>query len=314
MFISFIVICLMLSGIVFIHEFGHFLAARFYKIPVYTFSIGFGPSILSFTDKKNTIWQIAAIPLGGYVQIPPHDLFGFKKIIIALAGPLMNFILSFTIFFIMIFNCGLLNVLPTIKEITPNSLAQKYNLQPQDEIITVNNQPITFIQNIIKTSSNVTLKIKRQGKIIIKHIPLTEPKLGIMFNSIIKPATILESAQTSFLMIITICKKITSSLLSFSTYKNMGGLISVVSASQANYQSGWQSFLSFTGLLSVNLGFINLLPIPILDGGNVIIGIFESLTKRRLKEMTYQKFIMIGIFIILSMMTMALLNDIFRRV
>ncbi|MEO8400183.1 MAG: RIP metalloprotease RseP [Gammaproteobacteria bacterium] len=154
MLISILGIFLTLFLIVGIHEFGHFFAARMLGIKVLRFSIGFGKSLWSRSDKKGTEYVLAAIPLGGYVKMLDesegdvaieelHLAFNqqpfYKKFIVVIAGPLSNLIFAFTLYWIL-FVVGFVSIAPVIGKVVPESIAASAGLKPQEEIISVDNK------------------------------------------------------------------------------------------------------------------------------------------------------------------------------
>jgi regulator of sigma E protease len=153
--ISILGVILTIFLIVGIHEFGHFIVARMCGIKVLRFSIGFGKSLYSWSDKKGTEYVLAAIPLGGYVKmvdeteenVTAEDLpFAYnrqpmyKRIAVVVAGPLFNFIFAFLIYW-AIFMTGFTTVAPITGKILPGSIAAMAGLKPQDEIISIDHRP-----------------------------------------------------------------------------------------------------------------------------------------------------------------------------
>lgn len=297
----------------FVHELGHFLAARFFGVQVNIFSIGFGPKLFSIKDKKKTVWQVCAVPLGGYVQMPMNQLFGLKKSVISLAGPFMNFIFSFMLFFAVIFANGFPTIKPIVRDVMPGSMAQKYDIRTQDEIVSINGKSVEEIQNVLKQSKQVELKIKRGQDELIKQIEMTQDKLGVIFETTVQKIGFIASAKKSFMSVALICSKMFWSLFSWASFKDVGSVISVFSISKTQYEHGIYAFLSFIAFLSVNLGFINLLPIPVLDGGYVCIGFYEMVTRKRLNKNLHDRIMVIGFLLLLLLMTVSIFNDIFRR-
>ncbi len=170
--ISFLVI---MSLIVFIHEYGHFIVARIFKVQIEEFSIGFGKKIFGFCDKKGTEWKFSLIPMGGYVKMfgdenpasqPSKSIqefteeqkqksFYFKplyqKFCIVFAGPLFNYLLGFVIFFFLIYNNGISKTSNVINEIVDNSPAYFAGLQSKDKVVSINNRKVLRFGDIQKT-------------------------------------------------------------------------------------------------------------------------------------------------------------------
>jgi regulator of sigma E protease len=176
-----------MSFIVFIHEFGHFIVARIFKVKVEEFSIGFGKTIFGFTDKKQTKWKFSLIPLGGYVKmfgdnnaasgvsgdiykLPKSERsksFFFKplyqKFLIVLAGPLFNYLLGFVIFFFLIWQNGMSKTSNIINEVSQDSPAYHAGLETGDKIVSVNNREVLRfgdIQRAVQINPDIELNFE----------------------------------------------------------------------------------------------------------------------------------------------------------
>lgn len=162
-FISIIGIILTILIIVGVHEFSHFIVARMMGIKVLRFSIGFGKTLFSWNDKKGTEYVIAAIPLGGYVKmldeseeaVPPEELHLaynrqpiYKRIAVIVAGPLSNIVLAFALYWLL-FVIGFNSVAPMIGQVAPHSIAANAGVKPNEEIISINNQPTYSWMNVL---------------------------------------------------------------------------------------------------------------------------------------------------------------------
>ena len=174
--------------IVFIHEFGHYLFARIFKAEVTDFSIGFGKPLLKFTDKNNTVWKIAPIPLGGYVKIKGLDtvfqkkqnqepgsfqsLKLYQKILILLAGSFFNIFSAWIALFSIFFFFGIASFAPIIGKVLENSSAEKNDLRVNDVIISVNDSQIYEFSDIPKALGNskyISILIQRNNDLIEKN-------------------------------------------------------------------------------------------------------------------------------------------------
>jgi len=182
---------LVISVIVFIHEGGHFIAARLCGVKVETFALGFGYELFGFTDRRGTRWKFAALPLGGYVKMygdataasnPDTDMLAqmtaeqktyslhhqplWKKSIIVAAGPLANFLLTIVVFTYFIFTVGLSSTEPVVGEVMPNTPAATAGLQAGDRITQIDSTPIATFNDIPETIATnlytpVTLQVVR---------------------------------------------------------------------------------------------------------------------------------------------------------
>lgn len=341
---------LVISILIFVHELGHFTAARFFGVKVEVFSIGFGKRL--FTKKiGETEWSLSAIPLGGYVKMKGQDDTNplavssdidsynvkkpWQKIIILLAGPFSNFLLAFFIYITMTL-IGIPKLLPQIGEISPNSPAKISGLQTKDMIISINNDPMVYwddvghkIQN--QKNQNLTFKIKREN--VIKTITIT-PKflatknifgeeekrymIGIAPLGTYKTVhlDLIESIQyasnqtleTSLLIFKGIQKLITGVVAT----KEIGGIITIFDTTSKASDAGMLSLLFFTALISINLGVLNLLPIPALDGGHIMFNLYELIRGKAPSEAVVYKLTLGGWVILFGLMFLGLFNDINR--
>lgn len=340
---------LVISFLVFSHELGHFLAARFFKVKVYVFSIGFGKQIFA-KEFKGTIWQFALIPLGGYIKMKGQDdtkpqLIDegddsynnkppWQRIIILFAGPFANFILAAILYFIVAL-LGVNSLSPTVGKVQKNSPAQNARIKIGDEIIKINNIEIKTWDDIGETiiSAKGVLKffIKRDGKIIIKnvnpHISNTQnifkeniKKRMVGIGPAFKIVTIRYNLSSA--LIFAYNKTIESSKIIFLGIEKLiqgvipsseiGSVITISKVISDANKSSFAALLAITALISVNLGVLNLLPIPALDGGHIMFNIYEIVFKSKLNEKVFMYLTMFGWIILVSLMSLGIYNDINR--
>lgn len=346
---STIIALLVLSLLIFFHELGHFLAARALNVKVEVFSIGFGKKLIS-KQFGNTLWTISAIPLGGYVQMKGQDdtnpnkistdtdSYSSKKpwqrIIILLSGPFANFLVAFLLY-IAIALIGVPKLLPTVGTISPNSPAQGIGLKQGDIITHINNQRIIYWEQISKQTLNsqdvIELVYTRDSQTYNKTLmpKLIEDKN--MFGETIQRAIIGISpngdqvtAKYNFTQTITFAYNElikSSSMIITSVEKlitgvvgtdQLGGVISIVDVTAKASTVSIVSLFFFTALISVNLGVLNLLPIPALDGGHIMFNIYEQITKRTPSEKVMMHITITGWAFLISLMALGLYNDINR--
>jgi regulator of sigma E protease len=191
-----------LTIVVFFHELGHFLMARWCGIKVLTFSIGFGPEIVGFNDRYGTRWKISAVPLGGYVKffgdenaasVPDHaaaaamteaekkDSFVFQPVrsraAVVAAGPIANFVLAIAIFAIIFMTVGKQTTSARVDTVQPGSAAQAAGFQPGDLVLTINGEKIesfSDMQRIVSVSAGEPLSIEVErgnAQITLKAVP-----------------------------------------------------------------------------------------------------------------------------------------------
>ena len=173
--------------IVFIHEYGHYFVAKFFKAEVTDFSIGFGKPLYKFKDKSGTVWKIAPIPLGGYVKIKGLDsifskksevdkgsfqaLTLFQKICVLLAGSIFNIFSAWLALFSIFFFLGTVTFLPIIGSVIENTPASLNDLRTGDKILEINNYKIKEfidISKAIKNNDSVNITLERDNKILRK--------------------------------------------------------------------------------------------------------------------------------------------------
>ncbi len=340
---------LVLSFLIFFHELGHFSVAKIFGVKVEVFSIGFGKKIFK-KMYKGTEYCISAIPLGGYVQMKGQDdsnpikvnldkdSYGAKtpwqRIAILLAGPGANFFLAFLLYLFMA-NIGVPKLAPIIGKVFPNSAAYQAKLQKNDKIIKINGkQIITWddLRDIIKNSNkHLIITIKRNNHLIRKNLipKIEETKnifgenikrkiIGILPNgNIIKRKySFIESFKFAYDETIRASKFILMGVEKMVEgvvpAKEIGGVISIVKITSQAASSGLVALLGLVALISVNLGILNLFPIPALDGGHIMFNLYEIIFKRSPSERALSGLTYMGWAILLSLMIFSTYNDLVR--
>ncbi|MDD5717309.1 MAG: RIP metalloprotease RseP [Sulfuricurvum sp.] len=346
---SWMVALLVLSVLIFFHELGHYTAARFFGVYVEVFSIGFGKKIASFTW-LDTRWQISAIPLGGYVKMKgqddldpasvsfDNDSYNSKKpwqrIIILLAGPAANFLLAW-IFFYAIALGGPKTLSPVIGDVVKNSPAHIAGLEKGDIVLSVNGEAIdewNQLSEAIQSSvGTLTLRIERHNR--LQNI-LINPKISEtqnLFKETIKrrmvgiaPMGVTHTVEFTPISAVAYAGKETynTSLIIFQSVqklltgvvpaKEVGGVVSIVQITADATAYGWMSLFFFSALISVNLGVLNLLPIPALDGGHIIFNLYEIIRRKAPSEAVITQLTIGGWMLLLALMSLGLYNDITR--
>lgn len=341
-----------LSFLVFFHELGHFTAARFFGVQVDVFSIGFGKKLLTKQIGK-TQWSLSLIPLGGYVKMKGQDdsdprLINndddsynrkqpWQRIVILLAGPFANFLLAFLLY-LTITAIGVPKLLPTIGDLNKSTPAYQAGLQVGDQITNINGEPIHYWEDIGKaierSPSFVEMRLLRGGEYLeltvtpeIKHVEnifkevSERPRIGIApdvnsttsvhYGFIESLNYAYEQTERGSLLIIKSVQKLIAGAIPMD---QLGGIVTIVDVTAKASSVGIISLLFFTALISINLGVLNLLPIPALDGGHIIFNLYEMITKREPNEEVMYRLTLFGWGILLSLMLLGLYNDINRHI
>ncbi len=340
---------LALSVLVFVHELGHFLAARFFGVKVERFSIGFGPVVA----KKwccSTEWAISAFPLGGYVKMKGQDDLDplkrssdpdsynakkpWQRIIILLAGPFANFALAY-ILYVAVALMGFQELAPKIGKVLPDSPAKIAGLQKGDKILSINNKPIEtwseLSETIRKSHGPLHLLIEREGEqITVKLQPKVMESKNIFGETVLRPMIGIAPApeyvkihysfaeslgvawQKTLQASTLILKSIEKMIEGVVPAKDIGGVITIMDITAKASEAGLVALLSFTALISVNLGILNLLPIPALDGGHIMFNLYEWISGKAPSEEVLYRLTMAGWIFLVGLMGLGLYNDINR--
>ncbi len=344
-----IVALLVLSVLIFFHELGHFTAARFFGVRVDVFSIGFGKKLYTKVI-GDTQWSISAIPLGGYVKMKgqddsdptkisyDEDSYNVKKpwqrIIILLAGPFANFLLAFILYF-AIANIGVPKLLPFVGTVGADTPAFTAGLQKDDKLMQINGINIQYWENIGQhindAPTDITVIVERgQELITLRLVPkviedqnifgekITRRIIGISPSG--KQATVKfgflegldyaweETKKASLLIVQSVQKLITGVVGA----DKLGGIITIVDVTAEASSAGILALFFFTALISVNLGVLNLLPIPALDGGHIMFNLYEMITGKTASDQVMMYITMVGWALLISLMMLGLYNDINR--
>ena len=328
-----------LTPVVFIHEMGHYWVARKSGVVVEVFSIGFGPELFARVDKQGTRWRIAALPLGGYVKmhgdadeastkkseenIDPKKSFHNKSIrqrsIILFAGPAANFI--FSIILLVFINCfyGFTSTTPIISEIEKNMPADLSGLKVGDTILKINEENISDfsqLRSIISSNKNVKVTFSRNDKIMVTNIKTLSGKIGIKGTIETRKLNIVSSCITSVQQFYNFIKMTLIGIYEMISgqrgAEDLGGPIRIAELSGDFWSKGIQSTLWFMMIISLNLGLINLFPIPMLDGGHLLLNFIEFVKGSPLNKKSLELLHMIGLVLLLSLMVFATYNDVLR--
>lgn len=343
--LSVIYFILILSVIVVVHELGHLIAAKKFNVYCKEFSIGMGPVIWQ-KQKKETAWSIRLLPIGGFVAMAGEDgedddipyertlngIKTWKQIIIMAAGAFMNIILAWIIFIGITAYQGAISVPaePIIQNVASGLAAEKAGFQVGDKIIHIKNSKaeltpktsddiVSFIQYYPLDS---TFTVLRDGKTLTLTMTPTYDEehqihiLGVQYVSDgIKEISFLEAipyGTQKMLSSITMIFDALSKLIKGIGLNTLSGPVGIYQATAQITQTNLISVFAFVALLSVNVGVMNLIPIPILDGGRIFIILIESIIGRKLNEKIQTLIMMAGLILIVGLMLFATWNDIVR--
>ena len=330
---------LFLQFLFFVHELGHYLAAIKNNVKVEVFSIGFGKELFGFTDNSGTRWKFSLLPLGGYVKmhgdadeasskkseknIDPKKSFHNKSIrqrsIILFAGPAANFI--FSIILLVFINCfyGFTSTKPIISEIEKNMPADLSGLRVGDTILKVNDKEISDfsqLRSMISSNKNIKVTFSRNDKIMTTNIKTLSGKIGIKGTIETRKLNIINSCVTSVQQFYNFIKMTLIGIYEMITgqrgAEDLGGPIRIAELSGDFWSKGIQSTLWFMMIISLNLGLINLFPIPMLDGGHLLLNLIEFIKGSPLKKKSLELLHMVGLVLLLSLMVFATYNDVLR--
>lgn len=338
--LQYILAILGLSLIVIIHEFGHFIAAKISGIHVEEFFIGFGHKILKIKSKSGTTYGIAAVPLGGYNKllgmnreeaIPPemkektfYSKPFFKKFLVCISGSGFNIILA--LIFIGIFlSMGVFSASTTIDYIQPDSPADLSGFKSGDRLVSIDERPIESWDDFSSMTKEypgmeVSYTIIRDGRELSLDVKLDNIEgqgyLGVAPLYVKERLGFIEIVKESFKILWDICVAIVKAIgmlfkgeLSFEEVRPVSP-IGVVSIFQQSASMGIQDFIFLVAMVSILMGFGNLLPILPLDGGNILLVTIESIRRKPISKKALDISNSIGIFILISILIIGFVFDI----
>ena len=347
-FVAFIV---SLGMLIFIHEFGHFLAAKLFGVSVQRFSLGFGPRLLG-KKWRETDYRISAFPLGGYVkmlgeaadeEVPEglrHASFShqplFRRVGIVACGPLFNLFLAFVVYTIAFAAFGLPRRTTDVGSLSPDSPAAKAGIQAGDKVLAIDGVEVKEwdqLSELIQKAGDrpVAVRLQRGSEVMTFQIlpemkkmrtllgeEIQRPLIGIVASGNVSvervnPLEALYYGMDQTWQVIKLTFVVIGKLLQgHISPRTLAGPIGIAQMSGQVAEAGAAAFLSFLALLSINLGILNLLPIPVLDGGHLLFFLIEAVMGRplslRKREMAQQ----VGLFLLVALMVFVFYNDIYR--
>ncbi|GIW40388.1 MAG: zinc metalloprotease [Candidatus Binatia bacterium] len=344
---------LVLGVLILIHEFGHFLAARWVGVRVLKFSIGFGPKLLGFR-RGETEYVLAAVPFGGFVKMVGEEpgeageaeVGSFarqsvgKRALIVSAGPLTNLLGAFVLFAAVfaVYGARVPSDEARVGGLTPGMPAEQAGLREGDLVLAVDGKPVGSWEELSQAirgsgGRRLVLRVERDGETLEVSLVPREIVEKTVFGESLETKTyvigieralevktvgpvraVALAAEQSWLwtrMIVVGLYKIVSGRI---PAQEIGGPLEIARQAGKQAERGFEPLLMFMAIISLNLGVLNLLPIPILDGGHLLFLAIEVALRRpvdvRHRELAQQA----GLFLLLALMAFAFYNDILRVV
>jgi len=353
-FVPFLVI---LTVLVFVHELGHYLAARYCKVRVEVFSVGFGRELFGRTDRHGTRWKFSLIPIGGYVKMfgemqavqdqeqlenrmseaDAAVAFNTKSLaqraFIVFAGPLANFLFAIVILTGMFMTIGQPTTPADVGDVVANSAAERAGFMPGDVIVEIEGSRIDRFEEVIRAVRlypGVPLKFRvmRDGQ----SVELTATpdvvdedgrfgtqrygRLGIRRTGADRQliqhgpvSALLQATHETYVLSGSIFSAIGQIINGTRDTKELGGPIRIAQMSGDVWKTGLINVLMFATVLSINLGLINLFPVPMLDGGHLLFYAMEALRGKPIGERAQEYGMRFGLAMVLALMVFATWND-----
>ncbi|MBZ9768935.1 MULTISPECIES: RIP metalloprotease RseP [unclassified Mesorhizobium] len=353
-----------LTVVVFVHEMGHYLIGRWCGIGVKAFSIGFGPELFGFYDRRGTRWKLCAIPLGGYVkfvgdmnatssqpsteeiesltdaerEVAFHTQPIWKRAATVVAGPLFNFLLTIAVFAVLFSLYGRPVLEPMVAEVTAGSPAEKAGIRPGDRFVKVDGSKVeTFadVQRLVsgRAGDAITFTMLRDGKeidVTAAPEPMEQQDalgnkvkvavIGVVNNAELGQPRLISYTPAGAVVAAVeetghVIERTGQFLQRFALGREdkcqLGGPIKIAKMSGQAAKLGFEWLVQLVAFLSVGIGFLNLLPIPPLDGGHLLFYGVEAVIRRPVSERTMEMAYRTGLFLVLGFMGFVFWNDLF---
>lgn len=340
MILSFIAVIITFGMVIFLHEAGHFLVCRKIGVRVERFAFGFGPELIGFTS-GGTRFSICAIPLGGFVKPAgesledhtghPDEYFSrspWERLLIVAAGPAMNYVLAFAMFFLVVFFRGMPepSTAAVIGELAPSYPAAEAGLKSGDRVLKVDGIDVAKWSEMADyvhahAGKEVDFTYARDGQVAqMKVTPRLDTAsghgiIGIMPEMNYSHVGVFGAAKEG----VHQCwywTMYTVKTLGEKIYRrekpDLAGPVGIVQMVSRAAHSGLEDLVFLIGLISVAIGFFNILPIPLLDGGHAVLYLYEGISRRKLTTKVVAAANSIGLALLMSLLVFATYNDIVR--
>lgn len=356
---SVLAVLLVLGGLIFFHELGHFSVARLFGVGVRTFSLGFGPKLIT-KRMGRTDYCLSLIPLGGYVSLvgqdPEEDLEAesdetalkyspdesfakrppWQRMLVVLAGPVANFVVALLIYWGVAWSAGESILLPTVGTVAPNTPAAAAGMEPGDRILRIDGKTIeawpqvaeaiaagngqavelNFVRGVEERTVSITPKEMTRTTIFGEEKPAWLIGVAASGQSELRELSVGEAAESgvrqTWGMITLTLEGIQKLFQRVVPLDNVGGPIMIAQLVGQQAQQSLVGVLLLAALISVNLGILNLLPIPVLDGGHILFYVLEMIFRRPVTERVQEMSARVGLMLLLSLMVLATWNDLVR--
>jgi regulator of sigma E protease len=350
---------IVLTILVFVHELGHFLVARYNKVKIEVFSIGFGPELFGWNDSSGTRWKFSIIPLGGYVRMfgdadassrPDTESIEqmsaeekaltlqskpvSQRLAISAAGPAANFLFAIVVLAGLFMFKGEPFISASVGGIAPGKIAEKSGLKVGDKILSVNDEvPKDFyeLRHLINKNQGqeINVKFQRDSEEKAIHLKLVEidaqghekpvSVIGIApplptYNKVNPVQALTHAVENTWVICANALTGIGQMIIGKRSSDELGGILSIGDMAGKSAKGGVATLLFFMAFLSINLGLINLFPIPVLDGGHLLLDGIEGIRGKPVSEKAKNYAFMAGLAIVLSVMLMSTWNDIVRLI
>lgn len=345
-FVTLIVTILLFGVLIFVHEFGHYIVARSFGVGIIEFAIGMGPKIKTWKGKYND-FTLRAIPIGGFVnmvgeydeeipeehkyKIPLNERSVWKRILIVIAGPLMNIILAFVIMAVIVStSTGIASTV--VYDFLENSVSDEYGLAPNDEIIEVNGKKIRCYNDMsYKIVSDgidpVDITVLRHGeRVVLEDVVFgTQTEQGVKIGDVDfrvygQRKTIGNVIRESFWQSVSTVYMTVDSLVDTLSGRYgmeavggpiaVGGEIDNTIKQSEDFGDAARQISVFLVFISVSLGVFNLLPIPVLDGGRLLFYIIEAIRRKPMNPKIEQKISAFFMVLLMGLMVFVACHDI----
>ena len=341
-----------LGVLITIHEFGHFIACRIFRVRVEKFSIGFGPEVLSYQGKE-TRYTVAMFPLGGFVKPAgesiseveggkgpkPGDYLAapiYARMAIVVAGVVMNYFLAFLLFSIVsLMGRPILGTV--VGGFVGGYPAESSGLEVGDRILTVDDREVSTWSDLLESldaveSNEMILSVDRSGEQMTIPIVAQQEEIADISGKKhpirrlgIKPTmkadryeklgfvdSLVDGAKTTFNLTVLTHQAIFYMIMGKVSMDSISGPIGIITMTGTAAQMGTRYLLHLTAVLSVSLAVINLLPIPALDGGHFLFLIIEAIRRKQVSLAVQEKATQVGFFLLLALMAVVIVNDLVK--